>query len=285
MHSRHQILWYRPGDGKPREVVLSPMMLKLLVGVPFVVLVFFVVGVVLFASVGIRAREVEDLQAENARLRAEMGRIAVLESRLSELLKFSEQVKRSLTEGADLERIIEAGKSVGQEVPSVTRSGAWVPVEPSDSGGHSFFDPEELGGRESAPSFPETWPVEGFVTRGFERSVVDPANSHIGIDIAAPRGTPVRVVADGDVIVADWNPRYGHRVIVDHGGEVLSIYGHNEILFVRPGDRVRSGQPIALSGNSGISSAPHLHFELWVNGRPKDPKGFLPREGAEDGAS
>ncbi|GBE29194.1 murein hydrolase activator EnvC precursor [bacterium BMS3Bbin04] len=129
---------------------------------------------------------------------------------------------------------------------------------------------------------PDRWPLDGIITRGFEFSQIDPEDSHKGIDLAAPRGTPVRSIASGTVISADWTPRYGNRVMVDHGGGMISVYGHNELLLVDAGDRVDSGSPIALSGNSGISTAPHLHLEIWLNGRAVDPRALLPQRGEHD---
>lgn len=110
-------------------------------------------------------------------------------------------------------------------------------------------------------------PVEGFPTRGF-----DPRGGHYAVDIAVASGTPVRAVGDGYVILADWTQGGGYTVAVQHAGGYVSIYKHNKRLLKRVGDRVRSRETIAISGNTGeITTGPHLHFEFWQNGLAQDP--------------
>ncbi|HET7790052.1 MAG TPA: M23 family metallopeptidase [Gemmatimonadales bacterium] len=132
---------------------------------------------------------------------------------------------------------------------------------------------------ETGPSVPGHWPldVEGFVTRGQVRPG-DPAESHPGIDIAVPVGTPIRAAGGGSVAAAGTDPEYGLYVLLRHPGSYETMYGHASRLLVREGDVVAAGQVIALSGNSGRSTAPHLHFEIRRDGRSIDPLTVL-REG------
>ena len=118
------------------------------------------------------------------------------------------------------------------------------------------------------PSLP---PVDGFVSRGFGARV-----GHYGIDFAVDEGTPVRAVGDGYVVLADWTHEGGYVIAVQHADGYLSVYKHNARLLKRVGDRVRSREAVALSGNTGeITSGPHLHFELWRNGLAQDPRTFF----------
>jgi murein DD-endopeptidase MepM/ murein hydrolase activator NlpD len=101
--------------------------------------------------------------------------------------------------------------------------------------------------------------------------------NHEGIDMAAPVGTSVFAAAAGDVIYAgDHVHGYGNMVVVKHGGDLVTVYAHNSLLLVHTGDRVSVGQEIARIGDTGRSTAPHLHFEVRRGEVPQDPMPFLP---------
>lgn len=125
---------------------------------------------------------------------------------------------------------------------------------------------------QSGPSIPTHWPLDvtGFVTRGQVRPG-DPAESHPGIDIAVPAGTTVRASGGGTVAAAGTDRDYGLFVLVGHPEGYETMYGHASRLLVEEGETVEAGQVIALSGSSGRSTAPHLHFEIRRGGRSLDP--------------
>ena len=95
---------------------------------------------------------------------------------------------------------------------------------------------------------------------------------HTGMDIAAPKGTPLKAAADGIVIISGWQRAYGYRVVIDHDGGVSTLYGHCSKLLVKVGDQVKQGQTIARVGSTGYSTGPHVHFEKRINGKPVNPK-------------
>ena len=132
---------------------------------------------------------------------------------------------------------------------------------------------------ESGTSEPTHWPLDigGFVTRGQVRPG-DPAESHPGIDIAVPPGTPVRAAGGGVVEAAGADPAYGQFVLLRHPGGYETMYGHASRILVREGDSAQAGQVIALSGNSGRSTAPHLHFEIRREGKSLDPLTVVKQE-------
>lgn len=99
---------------------------------------------------------------------------------------------------------------------------------------------------------------------------------HNGIDLAAPQGAPIRVVKDGTVVYADPYSGYGNLVVVLHNNGLTSHYGHCRTMIVKPGQKVRAGQIIATVGSTGITTGPHLHFELRINGKPYDPERSIP---------
>lgn len=121
-------------------------------------------------------------------------------------------------------------------------------------------------------SVPVDPPVsDGFPTRGIEAST-----SHYGIDVAVSEGTYVRAIGAGRVVLADWTRDGGNTLAVQHDDGYLSVYKHNKELLKHLGDRVEAQEPVAVSGNTGeITTGPHLHFELWHNGRPEDPRSFI----------
>ncbi len=123
----------------------------------------------------------------------------------------------------------------------------------------------------SSVQFPALPPIEGFLTRGF-----DARTGHYAVDVAVEEGSIVRTVGDGYVIFADWTHEGGYTISIQHADGYISIYKHAKQLLKRVGDRVRNREAIALSGNSGeITSGPHLHFELWLNGLAQDPRYFF----------
>ena len=124
---------------------------------------------------------------------------------------------------------------------------------------------------QKAFSYNFTAPVKGIIVNGF-----DGEKQHFGIDIALQKGTPVKSIAAGRVIFADWSTDAGNTIIVKHPNNVLSVYKHNQKLLRKTGDRVQQGEVIAISGNSGEkTTGPHLHFELWIKEMPVNPADFI----------
>jgi len=127
---------------------------------------------------------------------------------------------------------------------------------------------------------PSLWPVNGTLRSAFGGRP-DPFSGegefHTGVDIAVPAGTPVHVTADGVVTSAGWSGSYGKLVIVSHGNGVETYYAHLSELLVVPGEEVRIGQVIALSGGTGRATAPHLHYEVRIAGTPVNPSRYLAR--------
>ncbi|MBT9136118.1 MAG: Murein DD-endopeptidase MepM [Firmicutes bacterium] len=125
---------------------------------------------------------------------------------------------------------------------------------------------------------PSLWPVEGDITSGFglRRSPFGAGREfHAGIDIAAPRGTPVHATAAGTVRMASFNGGYGNVVFVDHGFGFSTVYAHLSRISVRVGQEVAKGQLVGLVGSTGRSTAPHLHYEVRVGGTTVNPMRFL----------
>jgi len=124
------------------------------------------------------------------------------------------------------------------------------------------------------------WPTPGhrIITQAFGYSIhpiLKKRLLHTGIDIGVPTGTTVVAAQSGKVIMAGWYGGYGKTVMIDHGGGIVTLYGHNSQLLVNVGDKVTRAQPISHSGSTGLSTGPHLHFEVRVSSQPTDPMKYV----------
>ena len=114
-------------------------------------------------------------------------------------------------------------------------------------------------------------PISGKISSGF-----DIGEKHFGVDVPAVTNTPVKAVSDGRVVLSEWTIDTGFVVVLEHSFNLISVYKHNSSGLVSQGDYIKSGQAIALSGNTGeLTTGPHLHFELWSNGNPVDPLEYI----------
>ncbi len=114
-------------------------------------------------------------------------------------------------------------------------------------------------------------PVKGTISSGFSLE-----KTHYAVDIALDKNTPIKAITDGTVIFAEWTAETGYVIIIKHPYDLISIYKHNASLLKKQGEQVKSGEVIALSGDSGeLSTGPHLHFELWMDNKPVNPINFI----------
>jgi murein DD-endopeptidase MepM/ murein hydrolase activator NlpD len=126
---------------------------------------------------------------------------------------------------------------------------------------------------------PSIMPTQGWLTSAFssmrEHPILHIARPHEGIDVTAPMGSPIEAPAAGVVTDAGWESGYGNTVTIDHGYGITTKFAHASKLLVKTGQRVQRGQRIALVGNTGLATGPHLHYEVHVNGRPVDPLKYV----------
>jgi murein DD-endopeptidase MepM/ murein hydrolase activator NlpD len=230
-----------------RNIRLSYTMLRFLAGVA----ALFALALTLVAGswwyLAARAARVNDLEGQVAALEAERARIAAL--------------------GEQLEAIEQQyGKIRGLfgSAP-VTQSDVWLPPQ---TGGRRAPPPRTT----ATAGIPASWPLteRGFVTQGL-LDAEGQGSDHPGIDIAVPTDSYVRAAGAGTVVDVGEDPVYGFFVVIDHGEGYSSLYGHSSINLVTRGQRVRQNEVIALTGSTGRSTAPHLHFEILLNGEAVDP--------------
>ncbi len=114
-------------------------------------------------------------------------------------------------------------------------------------------------------------PLEGIITNNF-----DPKENHFGIDIVSQENEPIKALADGIVIMASWTLDGGNVLVIQHSGNLISIYKHNSELLKSVGNFVESGEIVSIIGNTGeLTSGPHLHFELWFKERAVNPEIYV----------
>lgn len=114
-------------------------------------------------------------------------------------------------------------------------------------------------------------PLKGEVSSEFDIDV-----NHFGVDIVAPEKTPILNILDGVIINSDWSDKTGNTISVQHKSNLVSIFKHNSVLLKKTGDHVKKGEAIAIIGNTGeLTSGPHVHFELWNNGKATNPTDYI----------
>lgn len=165
----------------------------------------------------------------------------------------------------------EAGESLN--VPLNNQSQVTPPLNRPREGLYRLVERES--GYDGPEYLPTLLPVSGYVTSHFQKGSWYMGRNHWGIDIAGSKGTSINASGAGVVLLANWTPDFGNMIIISHGNGLYSYYGHAMRLLVEQGTRVRKGQVIAQMGSSGISSAAHLHFEIWKDGSPLDPEDYL----------
>jgi murein DD-endopeptidase MepM/ murein hydrolase activator NlpD len=185
-----------------------------------------------------------------------------------------QETRRSLFTGATDVTLTRRQPALPEPRPEPRDDGQPTSAAPRQSGvvGPTVAGPVSSGGY--------TWPVSGRLTSGFgpRRSPGGiGSTNHGGVDVAVPIGTPIVAARAGTVAFAGTAGGYGVAVYLDHGGGMTTRYGHLSRALVRRGQAVAGGERIALSGNTGTSTGPHLHFEVRRNGTAVDPLRYLPR--------
>lgn len=125
---------------------------------------------------------------------------------------------------------------------------------------------------------PTGWPLKGTINSGFgrrEHPISGKKMFHSAIDFGADIGTPIKATADGIVSFSSWHNDSGYIVVLEHGHGFTTVYAHNRNNRVKVGQKVKRGEVIGFSGSTGASTGPHLHYEVWKNGRSINPASFL----------
>ncbi|MEE2876868.1 MAG: peptidoglycan DD-metalloendopeptidase family protein [Candidatus Neomarinimicrobiota bacterium] len=244
---RYTLLLVSEKAEKTRQFRLSRGGLRLLILTSFLAVAG---GIGTFIYSAAQYRDITHLNSENVKMKAERQEVAELIRDLQRIQEMDTYVRQSL--GVPSPREME---DTGVNGPPI------IPV--------SYLE-----------NIPSKVPAFGFVTQQF--SVKGSGSpEHTGLDVAAVVKTPVHATADGLVVFSGWHHMYGNLVILFHGNDYISLYGHNTQNLVDERKRVKRGDLIALLGETGVTSGPHLHFEIWKDGEPVDPTIFIPEYRSE----
>lgn len=133
--------------------------------------------------------------------------------------------------------------------------------------------------RELLQSTPSILPADGLLSSRFSASRFHPIHHkelpHPGVDISAPKGTPILAAANGRVTYAGWRSGYGNTIEIDHGFGYMTRYGHASELLVKAGQVIERGDPVGQVGMTGFATNNHVHYEIWVDGQAQDPMNFV----------
>ena len=238
-----------PSSTRSYEVSYRRVRALLLAGGVLLVAVLLMAGSWLWLAS--QAARVPVLRAETRELRRDQARVRELARTVDHLAAEYAKVRAML--GADSAALPSVDSIVG---------------EAGEDGGGA--EPEGERAARPRSSLPRQWPLaeRGFVTRGHLSPL---GGSHPGMDIAVPSGSRILAAGGGTVAEVGEDSVYGRFVRIAHPDGYESLYAHASSLLVQPRERVPAGSVIALSGNTGVSTAPHLHFEIRKDGRPVDP--------------
>ena len=230
-----------------------------------------VIGAGYVVGIGVRTVEyygmrqkLADLTSQFADLRVVIHSLKKADTEFSRLLSLKS--KRKVLEETDLANagalnIDLLKKQVAETIESVSEIRKYIDEE-----------------RNVYRATPTGWPVRGQISSNFglrEHPISGNQAHHSGVDIRTPVGTPVKATADGIVSFSSWHNDSGFIVVLEHGRGFTTAYAHNTRNIVKVGQKVKRGEVIGMSGSTGSTTGPHLHYEVWKNGSHVNPAPFL----------
>jgi murein DD-endopeptidase MepM/ murein hydrolase activator NlpD len=289
------------GSGSSRAVEVSQTVVKALIGIGGVVALLFLVLGGTALSRGVNVTRSRALERENTLLASEIQRMRERLVGLRDTInKFAdrEQAMRLLAGLTPLDQDVQQAGIGGPSGQWSERDSLWAAGPNGQQALAARIDMDQLTRRanilvrsineayDSASSqrarfaaLPSIMPTKGWLTSAFAREREHPilhlARPHEGIDVSAPMGMEIEAPASGVITQVSWVEGYGNMLTIDHGYGLVTRYAHCSKILVVRGQRVKRGQPIAKVGSTGLSTGPHLHYEVWVNGRPVNPMKYV----------
>lgn len=203
-------------------------------------------------------KEMKEIQVTRAELDAKKAKVDEVRERRAQILYKAEEAKHDSEEEYD--RLLAISENIAAMLRNMESGGGYAPA---GGGGTGRF----------------MWPCSGEITSYYgwrTHPVFGTTRYHSGMDIAVDYGTPIHAADSGTVIYSGWLGGYGNAVMIDHGGGLVTLYGHNQSLNVSEGQYVSKGTVIAYAGSTGWSTGPHCHFEVRLHGDVTEPLDYLP---------
>lgn len=299
---RWSVVWVPHGAGASRSWSVSYRTIKLLAGTSTVCAVIAAGFVLTAIRKTVESSRLDRLEQANQMLAQEVVRTRTLLRQVNDtvaaIMRQDELIRLMAGLPPHSPDVLQAG--VGGPAPKPTEEQEVLASMPlgeqalqmhvdvegmirrADLLAHSFEEARDslAAHQDKMRHTPSIMPTRGFISSPFTEARLHPIfhdmRPHLGIDVAAPLGTPIVAPAGGLVIDINNDPEgYGKFVRIDHGYGVVTLYGHCSRILVRIGQRVKRGDEIALIGDTGLSSGPHLHYEVEVNGHPINPMKFI----------
>ncbi len=245
--------------GQIREIKFTLDKIILFSMIAIILITISISGVVSYGRVYVTALKVKMVEKQNREYSEENRKIREAYSNIRYILKQDEKLR------------ILLGQSLMKDNKTQKNYDSLIMLSPDlrDSLKFAIQSQELLDiTREMTGYIPNIIPVPGPISQGF-------SSNHPGIDIAASEGSPIIATADGKVIFVGQDLYYGNLIKIDHNDNYMTIYGHNKENIVKNGDTIKRGQIIGYVGNTGRSTAPHLHYEVRQKGIPIDPRSLI----------
>ena len=271
-----------------RRFQVSVKLLKWASGVTATLGLLLIVSLVHYARIAVEVHELRRLRAENRDLLTKTLEYEQNAGKIQLKLEYLQRMVQKLGVMAGLEQTLPDASLGG--VGGVPSAEALAPTLDPTALKDMDRNLSDLAERSSKlatfyedqsvllASTPSIWPVRGYLSAGFGNRI-DPFTGqrdfHAGIDISTPIGTRIHAPADGVVVAASVKGAYGNAITLDHGFGILTQYGHMASFNVKAGQRVRRGDVIGFVGNTGRSTAPHLHYEVWVRSQAQNPIHYI----------
>lgn len=239
----------------------------------FVSVLMFLVGTAFMLSVSVRAMEYQTMKERLSRMTAQyeemkstMHSLKLAEAELRKL--FGLKSKKDVLEAASFPDTGSLDMDVlNQQIHEAMESATDI---------RKYIGEQ----KDLYLATPAGWPVSGAVSSGYgrrEHPMSGKPSFHSGTDISVPQGTSVKATADGIVSFSGWTAGSGNTVVIEHGHGFSTAYAHNQRNLVKVGQRVKRREAIAVSGSTGVSTGPHVHYEIWKNGHHVDPAAYIER--------
>lgn len=269
----YTIMFVSDDNSKPFSIRLHKNIIHTLILFAASVSLAVVVFVLYFGHIGLRLQLVDALRKDKERLTQEKARLIAGLQNSTKLEELSRYLEKIATETNP--RAMHKPAVIAANISDTLAENAQQPVQGSKQNTKTVSAHQDESFNSYWATTPNIRPIDGWTTRLFQISNKASDETHCGIDIAASIGTPIRATAPGYVLDVVNDQFLGMLVIIKHKFGFVTRYGHCSQILVKKGDDIKRGQTIALCGNSGRSTAPHVHYEVVKDGKNVDPMIYI----------